>query len=129
MSNRYQLDTNAAIAWLNDSDALDHAFGPDSQFYVSLTTVGELAFGAYRSTRVEHNLQRLEDFLGRVVVLPFDRNTADELGRVANELRRKGRPIPANDMWIAAQARQYGLTLVTRDAHFQHVDGLMTAVW
>ncbi|HEY4572503.1 MAG TPA: PIN domain-containing protein [Thermoanaerobaculia bacterium] len=42
---------------------------------------------------------------------------------------RKGRPIPENDIWIAASARQHGLTLATRDGHFDDVDGLITETW
>jgi tRNA(fMet)-specific endonuclease VapC len=41
----------------------------------------------------------------------------------------KGKPIPENDIWIAAIAEQHQLTLVTRDSHFQHVDGLVIEQW
>ncbi|HYX24501.1 MAG TPA: PIN domain-containing protein [Thermoanaerobaculia bacterium] len=44
-------------------------------------------------------------------------------------LRRKGRPIPENDLWIAASARRHGLTLASRDSHFEHVEGLGLEVW
>jgi tRNA(fMet)-specific endonuclease VapC len=50
-------------------------------------------------------------------------------GDVKNRLRLKGRPLPENDVWIAALALQYGLTLVTRDAHFQEVENLQTVAW
>lgn len=45
------------------------------------------------------------------------------------KLRLKGRPLPENDVWIAALAMQYALTLVTRDAHFQEVENLQTVAW
>jgi len=129
MSNRYLLDTNAAIAVLKNASALNAAFGPDDTFYLSLVTVGELSFGAYHSARIGQNLGRLGQFLHGVVVLPFDRETADEYGHVCAELRRKGRPIPANDIWIAAQARRFALPLVTRDGHFEAVEGLLCLSW
>jgi tRNA(fMet)-specific endonuclease VapC len=131
MGARYLLDTNAAIAAMENPAVLERGLGLDVHLYVSMTmiTVGELSFGAYRSARVQHNLQRLEQFLHSVVVLPFDRETADEYGRVSSELRRKGRPIPANDIWIVAQARQYELPLVTRDGHFKHVEGIQHLSW
>lgn len=129
MGIRYLLDTNAAIAAMDNLEVLERSLGLDAQLYVSTISVGELSFGAYRSARVQHNLQRLERFLQRVVTLPFSRDTADEYGRLLSELRRKGRPIPVNDVWIAAQARQYGLPLVTRDGHFQHVEGLKCHSW
>jgi tRNA(fMet)-specific endonuclease VapC len=50
-------------------------------------------------------------------------------GRIAQQLRRKGRPIPQNDIWIAATALQYDLTLVTRDEHFKQVEGLALETW
>jgi len=48
---------------------------------------------------------------------------------VKNALLAKGRPIPENDVWIAALARQHDLVLVTRDEHFAEVDGLTLARW
>lgn len=51
------------------------------------------------------------------------------LGELKNELRRKGRPIPENDIWIAATALQHGLTLVTRDSDFEHVEGIDRESW
>lgn len=50
--------------------------------------------------------------------------TAEVFGRVKDELRRKGKPLPINDVWIAAHALEAGATLVTLDAHFEHVAGL-----
>lgn len=55
--------------------------------------------------------------------------TAEAYGRLKFQLRRKGRPIPENDLWIAALCVQHGRTLVTRDAHFAEVEGLATASW
>jgi tRNA(fMet)-specific endonuclease VapC len=62
-------------------------------------------------------------------VLVCDVETARHYGRVRNELRRKGRPIPENDIWIAATARQHDLILVTRDPHFDEVEGLPIEAW
>jgi tRNA(fMet)-specific endonuclease VapC len=53
--------------------------------------------------------------------------TAEHYADICARPRRKGRPIPTNDMWIAASAREHGLVLFTRDAHFHGVDGLLTA--
>ena len=62
-----------------------------------------------------------------MTILVCDTETARQYGRIKVELRRKGRPIPENDMWIAAVALQHGLTLATRDAHFDAIDGLTVA--
>ncbi|RLB16513.1 MAG: VapC toxin family PIN domain ribonuclease, partial [Deltaproteobacteria bacterium] len=52
-----------------------------------------------------------------------------EYAKIKNALREKGRPIPENDIWIAAIAVQYNLTLVSRDDHFKRIDGLHTEIW
>jgi tRNA(fMet)-specific endonuclease VapC len=55
--------------------------------------------------------------------------TARQYGEVKNRLRLKGRPLPENDVWIAALALQHDLILVTRDAHFQEVENLQPVAW
>ena len=62
-------------------------------------------------------------------MLPCDTATAQQYGDIKNQLRAKGRPIPENDIWIAAIAMQYQLTLVARDGHFHEVDGLQVETW
>jgi hypothetical protein len=61
--------------------------------------------------------------------LPVTALTSRIYARIRSELRRKGRPIPANDLWIAAQAVEHGLPLVSRDAHFLNVKGLTLVSW
>jgi tRNA(fMet)-specific endonuclease VapC len=68
----------------------------------------------------------LEDFLASAYVsfLPVTLVTADRFGRIAASLRRKGRPIPSNDIWIAAHTMESGSELLSFDQHFKEVDGL-----
>jgi len=63
------------------------------------------------------------------VILPCDAETAFWYGIVKDGLRRTGQPIPENDIWIAAIALQHGLTLATRDKHFQTVENLISETW
>lgn len=56
-------------------------------------------------------------------------NTARQYGEIKNKLRKKGRPLPENDIWIAALALQYDLILVTRDQHFDEIDNLKLVSW
>ena len=56
--------------------------------------------------------------------MPVGLATADRYSRIATSLRAKGRPIPTNDMWIAAHAMETGADLVSADGHFEHVDGI-----
>jgi tRNA(fMet)-specific endonuclease VapC len=91
--------------------------------------LGELYFGAEKSGRVEANIKRIDEFVSDQFVLNCDRETARWYGRIEFRLRDKGRPIRQNDTWIAAIAMQYSLTVLTRDAHFDEVDGLALASW
>lgn len=91
--------------------------------------LGELAFGARKSSHASENLARIDDLSQQVVILDCDGDTARQYGAIKNALRLKGRPIPDNDIWIAAIARQYHLTLVTRDTHFVEIDDLLSETW
>jgi tRNA(fMet)-specific endonuclease VapC len=92
-------------------------------------TLGELYFGAERSSRAEPNIERIDRVASSTTVLPCTQDTARQYGLVRNALRAKGRPIPENDIWIAATALEHGLILLTRDAHFRHVEGLTVEAW
>ena len=80
-------------------------------------------------TRPEANLERLERLVEMCEVLVLDEGTARHYGRIKADLRRRGRPIPENDIWIAASSQQHNLVLATRDAHFQHVENLALTRW
>ena len=100
----------------------DHVFVPS-------IAIGELCFGARKSKRVRENPALIDEFAANSVVLGCDIATARRYGEVKNGLRLKGRPIPENDIWIAAMALQHGLALATRDAHFSEVEGLEVVAW
>ena len=92
----------------------------------STVVAGELLFGFRNGTRFENNRKELEDFLASpyVTLLTVTLVTADRFGRIASFLRRKGRPLPTNDIWIAAHAMESGADLLSFDRHFEHVEGL-----
>jgi tRNA(fMet)-specific endonuclease VapC len=93
---------------------------------MSPIVVGELEGGFRSGIREERNLADLSSFLAHssVEVLPLTRRTASFYGRLAAALRRRGRPIPTNDVWIAAQALEAGADLISYDAHFGEIEGL-----
>jgi tRNA(fMet)-specific endonuclease VapC len=128
MSGELLLDTNAVIRALAEDDSL-RALLRGAELYVPSIVIGELYFGAFKSGRVAENVARVERLASDYIVLDCDVGTAECYGRIKNELRIVGRPIPQNDLWIAATAMQYGLTLVTRDAHFANVEGLAIHTW
>lgn len=127
--NRVLLDTNAIIALQRENEALKKLLSIATDVFVPAVAIGELYYGAYKSQRVEDNRQNVAAFIANRVVLNVDANTADVYGQVKQRLRAKGRPIPENDIWIAALAIQYDLVLIADDAHFDEVDNLNWKRW
>ena len=97
--------------------------------YLNATVLGELLLGAKRSSQVANGLTEVQTLVLTMRVLPIDETTSDVYSDIARDLRSFGQPIPENDVWIAASSLQYGLTLVTRDAHFTRVSGLLIEQW
>ena len=128
MSGRYVLDTNIVIAlFANDKQVLERLRQADEVFLPCIV-LGELHYGARKSSRVESNLEKIEKFASSAVVLPVTTRPR-RYGKLKSQLRQKGRPLPENDVWIAAIARQHDLTLVSRDSHFDEVEELPVQAW
>lgn len=129
MSGRFLLDTNIVIAFLGGERAVvNQVDGVDANF-VSSTVAGEMFYGASYSENVDENTQRIDSFLADAEFISCDEGTSRLYGEIKASLRRKGHPIPDNDIWIAASAKQHSLTLATRDNHFEEVDGLTLVRW
>lgn len=129
MGGEFLLDTSVAIAFINRDASVLEKVNEAAVIAVPSVVLGELYYGAEKSGRVRYNLDRIEEFSVGHVILSCDEGTARQYGVVKRALQIRGRPIPENDIWIAATAIQHGLTLVTRDAHFREVDGLALAEW
>jgi tRNA(fMet)-specific endonuclease VapC len=129
MDGRRLLDTNIVIRLLEGDRDIRGRLSPEVELLVSVIVMGELYFGAANSAQADYNLRRINRFLRKTVVLECNLETAYEYGIIRNELRLKGRPIPDNDLWIAAMARQYGVTLVSGDRHFADVERLKLEQW
>ena len=93
---------------------------------LSAIVVGELLSGFRQGTRFDDNFAEFRAILDDpyVSVVPVGSVTADRYARISASLQAKGRPIPTNDMWIAAHAMETGADLVSADRHFEHVDGI-----
>ena len=129
MSGRFLLDTNIVIALFADEAIVKDNLVQASEVFIPSIVVGELCYGARKSGRVGTNLARIDELVAGSTILVCDIETARQYGEVKNNLRLKGRPLPENDVWIAALALQHDLILITRDAHFQEVENLLTMVW
>jgi tRNA(fMet)-specific endonuclease VapC len=123
------LDTSAAAGLLRGDQAVSEKLKASDEVYTSIVVIGELLYGARHSTNAASNLEHVAAFAAAIVVLPADQETADAYARIKQALRSKGRPIPDNDLWIAATAIQHGLALMNRDAHFDEIDELVSETW
>ena len=130
MSGRVVLDTSIVIAHFRNEPAIAKRLLDASLLLLPLTALGELYTGAFRK---KHNrdqaLETIEDFMASVNLLRPDHDTASHYGKLRSHVMAKGKPIPDNDLWIAAIAVQYGLPLANRDAHFDVIEGLDQQKW
>lgn len=120
------LDTNAYSAMMRGHDVVARRVREAEQIVLSAVVVGELLFGFRLGTRLSKNMEALDAFVANphVVTAAVTRITADRFARIAATLRARGRPIPTNDIWVAAHAMETGAELLSFDSHFEAVDGL-----
>jgi tRNA(fMet)-specific endonuclease VapC len=124
---RILLDTNVYIAFKRD-DPHAVALIQEADFIgINSVVAGELLAGFICGTKNRENRKQLDQFLDspRVSMLVVDDNTAEFYASAWKKLRDKGRPIPTNDIWVAASAMQHGLALATLDGHFEAIEGLL----
>ncbi len=129
MNGKRLLDTNIVIRLFAHDPAVEQRFDANPDVILPIFVLGELYYGAQKSRSVQENCEKIDRFVASIKVLGGNLGTASEFGRIKNELRLKGRMIPENDLWIAALARQYDLTLVSGDQHFAEVDNLRWESW
>ena len=123
------LDTNALSAWADgDTPLRDMVIDAPSRV-LPVIVLGEFRFGIMNSRRFAEYEQWLKIVLTGCEVMTVDQDTAVEYAKVREELRLKGQPIPSNDVWIAALARQHGGPILSRDQHFDVVAGLKRLSW
>jgi len=120
------LDTNAYVGFKRGESSCVELIQRADQLLISSTVVGELLAGFACGTQEARNREELSRFLTvpRVELSPTTLATADAYALIYRDLRRKGRPIPTNDIWIAASALEHGALLLSFDQHFEQVDGL-----
>ena len=130
----YLLDTDICIYLLNGNPRVKTRVSQEGieALAIAILAVGELYFGAYNSTRVEANVERVRAFLSPPgpQVLMIDEPAAEQFGRYKALLRREGRPIGDIDLFIAGVASHHGLTVVTNNtAHFDRFPDLALENW
>lgn len=119
--NSVALDTNQAIHVLNDVRPVVEWLNTFEAIDLPVTVLGEPRFGAMKPARPDANLEKIDRLAARCTVLETTTVTADTYARLRLDLHRKGRPIPGNDLWIAAACVERGVPLATDDAHFNGI--------
>ena len=118
------LDTSVIIHTFRGNSLITVQLDDVSEVYVPLMVIGELFYGAYRSADPLKHIARMKYFLDNCIALNPDEMTANIYGEIKANLMKKGKPIPENDIWIAAIAQQYNLPLFTTDKHFAEVESI-----
>lgn len=126
----YVLDTSILILSLRGDVAIRTLLAAASMLYIPSIALGELYFGAYGSpTRADAAVADVSTLATTNTILAPDATSAAVYGRIRHELKGQGLAMPDNDLWIAAIAIQYDVTLAARDAHFNWIAGLSVEQW
>lgn len=129
---KYMLDTNIVIYVIKHKPPqVRSKFNTvATQLCVSSITVAELIYGAENSQFPNKNLQTVENFLSRLVILDYPQDAAIQYGQIKASLKKIGQLISDNDLHIAAHARSKGLILVTNNTkEFERVPALQLENW
>ena len=125
------LDTNAYSALMRGESSVQTLLESADSLAVPTVVIGELHAGFAAGRQPQENRKRLKHFLGTpgTEVVPVGRETAEHYGRIVQQLRLQGTPIPTNDIWIAAIAFESGAVLLSLDHHFSVMPLLETIGW
>ena len=127
--NNFLLDTNIISALFKGNVSVTENILNAQSIFIPVISVGELHYGAALSANSLKYIKDIDELIASYPILHVDEDTCKHYGLIKAALRRKGKPIPENDIWIAAITLQHNLTLVTRDGHFNEVDGLSIEEW
>lgn len=117
--NRCFLDTSVIIHFFKGNISIVELLKTFQEVFVSSIVVGELYYGAYASANSKKHIEQIQDFLTDCIIVSPDLEASIAYGKLKSDLKRKGSPIPENDIWIAAIAIQQNIPLFTTDNHFK----------
>ena len=123
------LDTNALSALAERDAALLLKLRAAAHVYLPIIALGEFRYGLENSRYRAELLAWFETLVGQHPVLTVELETLPHYATIRKELKAAGTPIPANDVWIAAMARQQDLPVVSNDTDFDRVSGLRRIGW
>jgi len=123
------LDTNALSAAAEREPSALEVVARAERLAIPVIVLGEYRLGIAQSRHRTSYENWLREWVAAVTVLDIDEETTHSYAAIGMELKKKGKPLPANDLWIAALCRQYSLPLLSRDRHFDFVSGLQRIDW
>jgi tRNA(fMet)-specific endonuclease VapC len=123
------LDTNALSAFSDGNPAIRQLISRGEGPYLPVIVLGEVRYGLLSSRNREARIAWLEALMGSWPILEVTAQTAAEYAQIRDWLRRSARPIPVNDVWISALARQHSMPILTNDNHFQGLPGVDVLTW
>ena len=129
MTGSNLLDTSVVIEYLRFRSDIQTKLQAIEFIYLPLVVIGELLYGAFRSKDSETASKQINEFCRACIILLPDEETAVQYARTKVQLADAGTPIPQNDIWIAATAKQYGLSVAARDRHFSQIADLTVLSW
>ena len=119
------IDTNVIIKMLSNDQAAIDLLSSIPKAYLSVPVVGELYYGAEKSTRRQENMVLFEQVMNEFEILPMSKATAASYAAIKSKLVKAGRNIPDNDIWIAAIAHENNLSVATFDSHFSCIEDIV----
>ena len=122
------LDTNALSA-AEEHPGIVATLAGARQLALPVVVIGEYRYGIAQSRHRAKYRQWLDGLIADCTVLDITEQTTHHYAEVALELRQSGKPIPTNDLWIAALCRQHALPLLSHDHHFDVVAGIQRLDW
>ena len=123
------LDTSPLSAFADEDPAILEVLAQVEQLAIPVVVLGEYRYGIAQSRNKAGYSSWLDVLLPDCMVLDINEKTTFHYADINIELRRAGRPVPTNDLWIAALCRQYRLSLLSRDRHFDFVSGNRRLEW
>jgi tRNA(fMet)-specific endonuclease VapC len=123
------LDTNAVSAVADGEASAVEVVIRAERLAIPVVVLGEYRLGIAQSRYRASYESWLREWIPAVMVMDIDEETTRSYAAIGLELKQKGKPIPTNDLWVAALCRQHSMPLLSRDRHFDLVRGLRRLNW
>ncbi|MCB9226344.1 MAG: type II toxin-antitoxin system VapC family toxin [Chitinophagales bacterium] len=119
--NSLILDTNVVIEIFKGNKKVKELFEQDYNLFIPATVIGELYYGCYNSKNPKKHFNQINEFITELNILNTNEEVCISYGKIKTSLKKKGTPIPENDIWIAAFSKANNILLFSFDSHFDFI--------